>query len=225
MTEAPLAEGQDSGAPESGGTQGEGREAQRTFSQADLNKIAANEKRSGTKAGREAAITELLEKTGAESLDDVLSAYTEYQGIQEAVTTEADRERTAREKAEEKSKTFQERYTSTVREYALRDALRDAGINSDRLALAVKVADLSEIQVDKDGKLLSGVDEAVQAIQEASPEWFGSQERPRVNAPQTEGTGVERPGEGSGDPRTDMGSALLGFLQTTKDRKQSLFEP
>ena len=85
---------------EDNGTQGQGQEQERTFTQADLNKIAANEKREG----RTARESELLQQTGAESIDDILSAYTEYQGIQEAVETEADRANTRAERLDKRIK-------------------------------------------------------------------------------------------------------------------------
>jgi hypothetical protein len=50
---------------------------ERTFTQADLNKIAANEKREG-KAARD---KEILETTGANSIGDLLAAYTAQQEI------------------------------------------------------------------------------------------------------------------------------------------------
>lgn len=168
------------------------QQPERTFSQQDLNKIAANEKRAGTKSGREAAISELLERTGAESIDDVLSSYEEYKSVKDVTETEADRVRTRAERLEKRAKTAEEKYTNTLKEYALRDALRDEGINSARLPLALKVADLSSIDVGDDG--VSGTDSVVEMLREASPEWFSSNESPqRTNAPQTSGTGVQRP--------------------------------
>jgi hypothetical protein len=165
-------------------------DTERTFSQADLKKIAANEKREG----KTSAINELLEKTGAESVDEILSAYSEYSEIQEAVTTEADRANARAEKLEAKAKAAEERYTNTLREFALRDSLRDAGINPERLRGAMRLADLSALEVDGEGNV-SGLDEVVEAVKEEAPEFFGDSQgsRPRVNAPQTTGTGVTRP--------------------------------
>jgi hypothetical protein len=157
-------------------------DTERTFSQADLKKIAANEKREG----KTSAINELLEKTGAESVDEILSAYSEYSEIQEAVTTEADRANARAEKLEAKAKAAEERYTNTLREFALRDSLRDAGINPERLRGAMRLADLSALEVDGEGNV-SGLEDVVEAVKEDSPEWFGSTERPRINAPQTNG--------------------------------------
>lgn len=186
MTEAPQAQGSEASADVQPSEAQSQQTEERTFTQADLNKIAANEKRDG----KQAAISELLKQTGAESIDDVLSAYTEYKGIQEAVETEADKAKKAHKKAEDRAKTAEEKYTTTVREFALRDALRDAGINSARLPLALKVADMSTLDVSEDG--VAGVEDAVEALKEASPEWF-EESRQRVNAPQTSGEGMNPP--------------------------------
>ncbi len=202
MTEA-QAQGQ--ATPEAEGTQAQPEATeQRSFTQADLNKIAANEKREG----RTSYESEILERTGAESIDDVFTAYTEYQGIQEAVTTEADRANTKAERMEARATAAEERYTNTLREYALRDSLRDAGINPERLKGAMRLAETSALQVDKDGNV-SGIEDVVDAVKTEAPEFFAEQPRPRVNAPQTTGTGVQRP---TGDPNQDMGRGFLGWL-------------
>jgi hypothetical protein len=212
MTEAP-AQGQGQAAPEAEGTQAaESQEQQqdRTLTweehQAELKRVGSKEK----KDGRTARENDLLKATGAESIDDIISGYTEYQGIQEAVTTEADRANTRAEKMEARAKTAEERYTNTLREFALRDSLRDAGINPERLKGAMRLADLSALQVDGEGNV-SGIEDVVAAVQQEAPEFFGTSERQRVNAPQTDGTGVQRPGP-TGDPKTDMGNSLFSWL-------------
>jgi hypothetical protein len=123
-----MTEAQGQPTPEAQATQAE-QTGERAFTQADIKKIAANEKREG----KQSAISELLEKTGAESIDDVLSAYTEHQSRREAEETAADKAEKAKTKAEERASAAEERYTNTLREFALRDSLRDAGINPERL--------------------------------------------------------------------------------------------
>lgn len=201
------AQAQGQATPEAGAGEQQASE-ERTFTQADLKKIAANEKREG----KNSAISELLERTGAESIDDVLSAYEEYQGIQEAVTTEADRANERAERLEKRAKSAEERYTNTLREFALRDSLRDAGINPERLKGAMRLADTSALEVDKDGNV-SGLDEVVEAVREEAPEFFGSQERQRISAPQTNGTGVPRPAPHAEDVNGVYGRNLLNLLQ------------
>lgn len=199
MTEAP--QGQPEAPPAA--PQGQPEVPEGYVPQAQVSKIAAREKGEG----KQAAINDLLQQTGAESIDDVLSAYTEYQGIQEAVTTEADREKARADKLETRATQAEERYTNTLREYALRDSLRDAGINPERMKSAMRLADISALEVDADGNV-TGIEDVIESVRTDSPEWFGEQ-RQRVNAPQTAGTGVQRP---TGDPSQDMGRGFLGWL-------------
>jgi predicted N-acetyltransferase YhbS len=187
MSEAVIPEGQDQSAGVET-AEAPAEQSERTFTQADLNKIAANEKRSGAKSGREAAISELLQKVGAESLDDVLNAYEEYQTVQQVTETEADKARKRAEKFEARAKDAESRYTNTLREYAVRDALRDEGINAARLPLALKVADMSGLDMGENG--VEGVEDVVAALKEASPEWFAKQ---RTNAPETTAPGDRTP--------------------------------
>lgn len=148
------------------------------FTQEDVNKIAGNR----AKEAKQTAINDLLSKAGAESVDDILAAYTERQQQAERQKTEADRAEDARKKAEAKAQQAEERYEGTLRQYAVRDALRDSGINSERLPLALKVADLSSLELDGEGNV-SGVDTVVEGIREASPEWFADTEarQPRTS--------------------------------------------
>lgn len=226
MTEAPQ-QGQGTPAPEGGGTpdgtqvtpQDSGTE--RTFTQADLKKIAANEKREG----KQSAISEILEKAGAESIDDVLSAYSEFQVIQEAATSEAEKLGTELEKTKNQLKTEREARATSDKTHALRDSLRDAGINPERLKGAMRLADLSALEVDKEGNV-SGLDEVVESVREEAPEFFGSfaTERQRINAPQINGTGVKRPGQGAGDPKEQAGQSFIDWLTAPMEREnQGIF--
>jgi hypothetical protein len=211
MSEA-QAQGQAAPAEASGATQEAQQDAsqeERTFTQKDLNKAAG----ARAKEAEQRAINRILEQTGAESIDDVLSGFSEYQGIQEAVTTEADRANERAEKLEARAKTAEERYTNTLREFALRDSLRDAGINPERLKGAMRLADTSALEVDSEGNV-SGLDEVVEAVREEAPEFFGasSEARPRVNAPQTNGTGVSTPSTNT-DPKQSYANWLLEVMQ------------
>ena len=186
------AQAQGQATPSEAGTQGarqeQGESQDSTLTREDhireLKRVGKKEKAEG----QQKAINDLLEKTGAESIDDVLSAYSEYQGIQEAVTTEADRERTAREKAEAKAQAAEDRYTGTLKTYALRDALRDAGINPERLKGAMRLADTDALEIDSEGNV-SGLEDVIEAVKEEAPEFFGEglNQRQRVNAPETNG--------------------------------------
>jgi hypothetical protein len=114
--------------------------------------------------GRRAAIAELLEKTGAESLDEVLSAYEEYEAIQEAVSTEADRANARAERLLRQAKATEK----SVKEWALRYALRERNFPSDRLDDAIALADTGALSVDGDGNV-SGVADVVKDLLEPRP--------------------------------------------------------
>lgn len=127
-TVAPETEAQPNGQPNAQPKQEQPKE--RAFTQDDLNKIAANEKREG-RTSREA---ELLEATGAESVDDILEAYTEYQTIQEAVEDEAGKAQKRVSKLEDQVETLKsekatrERYEAVLTGYAatLREGLPES---------------------------------------------------------------------------------------------------
>jgi hypothetical protein len=187
MTEAPAEAGQPTpeAAPETTPQASEAQE--RAFTQKDVNKLAGN--------ARKEARTAFLIELGVEKPDDLKAIVEAHRTMEEEMSTEADKARKTAEKAEAGRQAAEERYTNTLREFALRDALRDSGINPDRLKGAMRLADMSSLEVDKEGNV-SGLDEVVEAVKEDSPEWFGSfTERQKVNAPQTVGTGVEKPGD------------------------------
>ena len=74
---------------------------------------------------------------------------------------------------------------------------------------------MSSLEVDSEGNV-SGLEEVVEAVRSESPEWFGdSSARPRVNAPQTNGTGVQKPGVNGTDPQVVHGQWLASLLNGT----------
>lgn len=129
---------------------------------------------SGTTEARRAQ----AEKLGVpvDQLDDELDRLA---NIRRQQQSEADREREARETAEtERDTAAQERddaYSHLARitqENALRDALSEAGAQPKRLRAALRVADADLLDVDGEGNV-SGLEEAVAAVKEQVPEWFG----------------------------------------------------
>jgi hypothetical protein len=177
MTEQAQGQSAPESAPSDAGEQRNGG----GFTQEDVNKIAGTR----AKEAKQAALNDLLQKAGAESVDQLLTAYNDYQAVQEATQTEADRERKSREKAEAKAAEAQSRYTNTLRQYAFRDALRDSGINPERIPGALRLADLDALEVDESGSV-AGIEDAVAAVREASPEWFADTQEPRrtITSPQ-----------------------------------------
>lgn len=171
---------QDTGAPTPEATPSDEPEGEPLFvarTQKDLDKRFGEEKRQAS-AARDRAI---MEKFGVDSLDDLNEIVETYRMIESETETEADKARQKAEKLEKKAQEAESRYTSTLKEYALRDAFRDAGINSERLPLALKVADMDAL--DLDGNSVTGLEDVVSAVQEASPEWFGTQERAPRRSP------------------------------------------
>lgn len=128
---------------------------------------------SGTTEARRAQ----AEKLGVpiDGLDDELDRLAEIRRNQQS---EADREREARETAEnERSTAARERdeayaqIAQLTQEKVMRDALSEANLQPNRLKAALRIADTDLLDVDDDGNV-SGIEEVVSAVKEQVPEWF-----------------------------------------------------
>lgn len=199
---------QDTGQPTPEATPNDDSEGEPLFvarTQKDLDKRFGEEKRQAATA-RDRAI---MEQFGVDSLDDLSEIVETYRMIESETETEAEKTAERIRKAETKAQQAETRYTATLKEYALRDAFREAGINAERLPLALKVADMDAL--DLDGNSVTGLEDAVKAVQEASPEWFGTQERAPRRSPdatrQTVVTGT--------DPASQHGQFLANLLNGT----------
>jgi hypothetical protein len=183
----------------------ETQESRAGFTQEDVNKIAGTR----AKEAKQAAINEVLQRAGVESLDDVFSYVEEYRALEEATASEADKANERYEKAEAKRKAAEERYTNTLRTFAFRDALRDSGINPERIPGALRLADLDALEVDEGGGV-SGLEDAVAAVREASPEWFADAqpERPARRSPQA----TRQSAPSATDPETQHANFLASLL-------------
>jgi hypothetical protein len=151
------------------------------FTQEDVNKIAGTR----AKEAKQAAINDILSKTGVESLDDVFSYVEEYRALEEATATEADKANERAEKFEAQFKQEREARLNATRTWAFRDALRDSGINGGRIPGALRLADLDNLEVDGDGNV-TGIEEELEKVREASPEWWPESQEPRrtITSPQ-----------------------------------------
>jgi hypothetical protein len=130
--------------------------------------------------GRDSERKAILEKAqGAKSIDDLVEAWNNANEL--ARQLEGEEVQQIRSDYESKIEAERESAAALRKEYALKDALRDAGINGERLPLALKVADLDKISI-KDGNV-QGVEEAVNGVKESSPEWFGGTSIGRGSAP------------------------------------------
>lgn len=155
----------------------------KTFTQEDLDRINAETR-------RKAADTEakrILEALGIEDVEKGKAIIKAAQAADEAAKSELQRaqEENLRLKAQA------DQATAKAREVFVRarveNALRDAGINPQRVEGALRLAPLGEVQVADDGSI-AGVEEAVKAVKESSPEWFGAPGQP-FSAPDASGGG------------------------------------
>lgn len=96
---------------------------ERTFTQKDMDKVAGQRAKEAKKAAYDAAMREIAEKAGAESVDEVIAGHQSFKTIEEETQGEADKERKAREKAEGKLKELEpykessERYKAALEEH------------------------------------------------------------------------------------------------------------
>jgi hypothetical protein len=202
MTEAPQGQGQ--AAPEAP-AEGASQPPEGYVPQASVTKIAANEKREGKKARD----SELLQQTGYESVEDMLKAATEYRNFQEQQKTEADKAAEKAERAEAARQAAEERYTTTLQTYALRDALRDRGVPSDRLDDALALAKRGKLEVDEDGNI-TGVGDVVEELLEPRPWLLEAQQETRPARLSPEAT--RQPVPIDVNSKENMGRGFLGWL-------------
>lgn len=127
---------------------------------------------------------ELLAELGVTDVEAAKALVSSAKEAEDAQKTEAQKlaEENARLKAEAVQAT--QLATQAVAGTALREGLRDAGINPERISAAIRLVDLATVQVN--GADVTGVTEAVESVKASSPEWFG----PQAGAPDaTGGTG------------------------------------
>ena len=173
----------------------------------DVNKY----KGTAREEGRTSALNKLLKDTGAESVDALLEGYSSWTEAQEEARTDLERAEQARQQAEQRDQEKDQALASLRKEYALRDALRGAEINPERLNLALKVADTDSLEISEDKVTADSLETVVGTLTESSPEWFG-------NAGANGGQDIGRPsGPASGQKAaldfTNMSQAEFDQLQ------------
>lgn len=181
-----TSEGQSQGQQQDGG---QGTEQQQPYFVAQTKEEFEQRFGPTRQEGRQSYEKWLLEQTGAEKPEDVVAAWKDAQEV--ARQLEGEQVQQVRTEYEDKLKAERESAATLRKEYALRDALRDAGINGERVPLALRVADMSKLSVKENN--VEGIEDTVSAIKEASPEWFGGTSVGRGSSP-GEGqtiTGVE----------------------------------
>jgi len=140
-----------------------------SFTQEDLSAIAAKTREEGRKA--EAA--RILKELGVEDLEDAKAALKAKQEADDAAKTEAQRLADALAAQQAENAKVKAELIATKVTTALDGALRDAKINPARLTQAVKLADLSGVEV-KDG-VVTGLEGVVTQLRGVAPEWFTGQ--------------------------------------------------
>lgn len=148
------------------------------FSQADIDKIAGETRQKATAAAEK----KLLESLGVSDLEAAKEALRKQREAEEAAKTEAQRLAEERDAAKAQAEAAMQQAHETLKSAALQGALRDAGINPERIAAAVRLVDRTSLAVEN-GEV-TGVAEAIEALKGESPEWF---KPPVVGAPDATG--------------------------------------
>lgn len=159
-------EGGSGGTPPPGSTEppkGEGK-----FTQEDLDRIAGKSREDG----RAAYEKELLKSLGVDSVDAAKEALEAHRAAEDANKTDLERVTAERDRAVQEAEATKAEATRIIAVTRMEGALRDAGINPERLPAALKLVDLGALTVE--GTEVSGVSEAVESVKESSPEWFGT---------------------------------------------------
>jgi hypothetical protein len=152
--------------------------ASQSFTQEDLSAIAAKTR----EEGRKAETARILKELGVEDLDQAKAALKAKQDADDAAKTEAQRLNDALTAQQAENARIKSELVATKVTTALDGALRDSKINPARLTQAVKLADLSGVEV-KDG-VVAGLEGVVAQLRSVAPEWFTGQ----TAAPETGST-------------------------------------
>jgi hypothetical protein len=151
------------------------------FTQEDLDRVAGETR----KAGREAAEKELLKELGVESREDIGAILKAAKDAEDSQKTELQKTQDELVKARETAEAAQAEARNSRINTALTLSVRDAGVNPDRLAAALRLVDVSKLEVK--GDEVVGLEEAVKGLKEQSPEWFGT----KFSPPDASGGGRE----------------------------------
>jgi hypothetical protein len=163
------------------------------FSQADLDRIAGDSRA----AGRTQAEKDLLEKLGVTDLDAAKAALEAAKAADNAKLSEAERLTKERDEAVKRAEEATASSTRILALTKLEGALRDSGINPERIPAALKLIGPDQLKVD--GTDVTGIPEAIEQVKGDSPEWFGT----------------KRPG--SVDTSSGGGGGTADFRSASKD--------
>ena len=155
------------GDPPGGGTGGSGGNDQQTFTQAELNRIAAREK----EEGKRAAARELAEQLGC-TVDEAKELIARARAQDDSQKTEAQKAREAadKEKADaekERAEAAKEKHTARIERCLLKAGVPDTKLD--------KVARMLDVEV---GAEIDKIDEAAKELKKEFPELFAGERKP-----------------------------------------------
>lgn len=147
------------------GQQQSERQAEKSFSQADVNKIMGDVRNdaSGT----------ILKSLGYEDLDSLKSDVGSLQQQREAAKSDLEKERESNSTLKTENDQLYARIAEREMHDSLRDGFIEAGANPGRVAALSRIANLDNLDIDDDGNV-TGVEEEVKKAQEVAPEFFGN---------------------------------------------------
>jgi hypothetical protein len=153
------------------------------FTQADLDRIAGEARANG----RSTAETDLLKTLGVTDLDAAKALLAEAKAAEDAKLSEVERLTKERDEAKQEADRTLQTATQLLALTKLEGALRDSGINPERIPAAMKLVDTTGLKVD--GLEVAGIPEAIEAVKASTPEWFGKV-TPRPSSPDATGGAV-----------------------------------
>ncbi len=162
---------QEATAPESQGTQQVQAQPEYKYTDKDVDKYKGD--------ARKEARNALLKDLGFEKPDDLKSFVNEYRGVQEAAKDDIERRDERIQELENHNREVLAKANARVVSSELRSALMAAGVNPDRLKVAARLADTSEVEVKDDGTV-DGLDDVVEGVKDEAPELFGEPKPPTV---------------------------------------------
>lgn len=158
------------------------------FTQEDVDRINADTRRKA----EEAATRKVLEQLGVDDVEKAKQIIEARKAADDAAKSELQKAQEENERLKSENTKVSERAHKVLVLAELKGALRDAGINTSRLDGALKLADLDVVKVAESGAL-TGIEDVVKSVKDASPEWFGTPGKP-FSAPDASGGS----GEGAG---------------------------
>jgi len=138
------------------------------ISQEEVDRIAGQARTEGRSAAEKA----LLEQLGVSDLDAAKEALRVAKEVEDAKKSETERLQEQIKTLEEEKDRIASGALEALTNSKIELALKDAGIKTERLAAALRLADKSLIK--SDGGEIEGVSEVVSGIKNESPEWFGA---------------------------------------------------